>query len=217
MGSYDGAEVCELVGLFILHQLPQLVGVKNIGHYRNDGLAMLKNISGPTSERIKKKIIKLLHQYSLNITTETNLVQTNFLDVTFNLKSGKYWPYHKANDQTLYVHQHSNYPPAIMKLLSSTLSDRLFLLLCKREEFASRRMKRLCAEADIPVSCSTTAHPAPIRKRKAKKKNIVLFNPPFSGHEKLTSARFFFTCLPNTFLSIIACTRSAIKLCQSDL
>ena len=136
MGFCDGVEVCELVGLFILHQLPQLVGVKNIGHYRNDGLAMLKNTSGPTSERIKKNIIKLLHQYGLNITAEANLVQTNFLDVTFNLKSGKYWPYHKANDQPLYVHQHSNHPPAIKKQIPSILFDRLFLLLCNREEFA---------------------------------------------------------------------------------
>ena len=82
MGSYDGVEVCELVGLFILHQLSQLVGVKNIGLYRDDGLAILENASGPTSERIKKTIIKLFHQHGLNITAETNLVQTNFLDVT---------------------------------------------------------------------------------------------------------------------------------------
>ena len=87
MGSYDGAEVCELVGLFILHQLSQLVGAKNIGLYRDDGLAILENASGPTSERIKKKIIKLFHQHGLNITAETNLVQTNFHDVIFNLKS----------------------------------------------------------------------------------------------------------------------------------
>ena len=49
MGSYDGGEVCELVGLFILHQLSQLVGVKNIGLYRDDGLAILENASGPIS------------------------------------------------------------------------------------------------------------------------------------------------------------------------
>ena len=102
MGSYDGAEVCELVGLFILHQLSQLVGVKNIGLYRDDGLAILENALGPTLEHIKKKIIKLFHQISLNITAKINLVQTNFLNVTFNLKSGKYWLYRKPNDQPLY-------------------------------------------------------------------------------------------------------------------
>ena len=125
MGSYDGAEVCELVGLFILHQLFQLVGVKNIGIYRDNGLAILENASGPTSERIKKKIIKLFHQHGFNITAKTNLVQTNFLDVTFNLKSGKYWPYHKPNDQPLYVHQYSSHQPAIKKQLPLMLADLL--------------------------------------------------------------------------------------------
>ena len=55
MGSYNGAEVSKLIGLFILHQLFQLVGVKNIGLYWDDGLAILENASGPTSKRIKKK------------------------------------------------------------------------------------------------------------------------------------------------------------------
>ena len=67
MASYDGVEVCKLVGLFILHQLSQLVGVKNIGLYKYDGLAILENASGPTSECIKKKIIKLFHQHSLTL------------------------------------------------------------------------------------------------------------------------------------------------------
>ena len=104
------------------------MGVENISCYRYDGLAILKNALGPTSEYIKKKIIKLFHQHGLNITIETNFVQTNFLDVTFNLKLGKYWPYHKPNDQPLYFHHHSNHLPAIKKQLSLTLTDHLSLL-----------------------------------------------------------------------------------------
>ena len=34
MGSYDGAEICELVGLFILNHLGKKFGKKNIGLYR---------------------------------------------------------------------------------------------------------------------------------------------------------------------------------------
>ncbi len=40
MGSYDGAEICELVGLFILNKLGQKFGKENIGLYRDDGLAI---------------------------------------------------------------------------------------------------------------------------------------------------------------------------------
>ena len=41
MGSFDGAEVCELVGLYMLHHLSFVIGDKIvIGLYRNDGLAV---------------------------------------------------------------------------------------------------------------------------------------------------------------------------------
>ena len=41
MGSYDGAEVCELVGLFLLHRLRENK-VEDVGLYRDDGAAALK-------------------------------------------------------------------------------------------------------------------------------------------------------------------------------
>ena len=36
MGSYDGADICELVGLFMLNHLEKLFGKENIGLYRDD-------------------------------------------------------------------------------------------------------------------------------------------------------------------------------------
>ena len=45
MGSYDEAEVCELVGLFILNDLCNEYGKDNIGLYRDDGLAIFKHTS----------------------------------------------------------------------------------------------------------------------------------------------------------------------------
>ena len=41
MDSYDGAEICELVGLFIFNNLGQKFGKENIGLYRDDGLAII--------------------------------------------------------------------------------------------------------------------------------------------------------------------------------
>ena len=40
MGSNDGAEVCELVGLCIIHKASDIFGVENIGLYRDDGLIL---------------------------------------------------------------------------------------------------------------------------------------------------------------------------------
>ena len=62
MGSLAGAEVSEMVGLFLLHQLTKLVGKSSIGLYRDDGLAIL-DASGPDLERQRKKIIKLFQSH----------------------------------------------------------------------------------------------------------------------------------------------------------
>ena len=80
MGSYDGAEVWELVGLFILNGLSNEYGKESIGLYKDDGLAIFKNTSGPQTERIRKNITRHFKNYGL-----TNLKIVNYLDVTFNL------------------------------------------------------------------------------------------------------------------------------------
>ena len=54
MGSYDGAEICELVGLFLLHELSTITPKDLTGLYRDDGLAIFRNSSGPNTDRIKK-------------------------------------------------------------------------------------------------------------------------------------------------------------------
>ena len=47
---------------------------------------------------------------SLKITVETNLHVVNFVDVTFELTTGKYKPYGKPKDDPLYINKHSNHP-----------------------------------------------------------------------------------------------------------
>ena len=50
MGSHDGSETAETVGLFILNKLTSKFGIGNVGLYRDDGLAIMKNVSGPRTE-----------------------------------------------------------------------------------------------------------------------------------------------------------------------
>ena len=47
MGSYDAAETCELVGLYLLDELNTLINKNHIGLYRDDGLAVVINANGP--------------------------------------------------------------------------------------------------------------------------------------------------------------------------
>ena len=62
VGCFNGAEVCELVGNYILQQISQLFEHHSVGLYRDDGLAILKGLSGPETERVKKKVIKVFNR-----------------------------------------------------------------------------------------------------------------------------------------------------------
>ena len=51
MGASDGAEVCELIGIYMLYLIGKKYDSKNIGLYRDDGLAVFKKVSGPASDK----------------------------------------------------------------------------------------------------------------------------------------------------------------------
>ena len=51
--------------------------------YRDDGLAVFKNKSGPESEKIKKSIQAIFRENELKITIQCNLKIVDYLDVTF--------------------------------------------------------------------------------------------------------------------------------------
>ena len=57
MGCYDGAEVCELVGTYILNKLKNVGNKENIDLYRYDGLGIFQNISKTEIEKKKKEIV----------------------------------------------------------------------------------------------------------------------------------------------------------------
>ena len=60
MGCYDSAEVCELVGLFILNKLTPIANKSDIGFYCDNGLGIFYNVFKPEIERKKKAIVKVL-------------------------------------------------------------------------------------------------------------------------------------------------------------
>ena len=103
MGAYDGAEVCELVGKFLLYKLFLRYNKNKIGLYHDDGLSIFKNISGPISEKIKKDIQKLLIENQLDTIIQCNMKMVNYLDVALNLENSTYSPYKKENNEIKYI------------------------------------------------------------------------------------------------------------------
>ena len=73
MFSYDAAEVCKLVGCFLLHNLSHVMNKGFVGLYRDENLGVSRNYSGPASERKRKEIINVFKHYDLSITREINI------------------------------------------------------------------------------------------------------------------------------------------------
>ena len=87
MGSFHGAEVCEPIGLFLLNNLSEKYRKNNVGLYRDDGLVLLTNATGPQSEQTRKDVTREFKKQGLNIpisTNHTTKVHFNKVDTTKN-------------------------------------------------------------------------------------------------------------------------------------
>ena len=115
MGTYDSAEVCGLIAIFLLNLLGRQYDWKNIGLFSDDKLAIFKNCSGLQMEKIKKSQQKVFKNNGLDVITECNMKVVNYLDVTFNLNDGTYQPYQNPANILQYIHVESNHLPNIIK------------------------------------------------------------------------------------------------------
>ena len=68
MGSYDGAEICELVSLFLLNNLAERFGKESVGLYRDDGLLILKGTGGRQADQARKDLHRMFNEFDLKVT-----------------------------------------------------------------------------------------------------------------------------------------------------
>ena len=92
IGSYDGAEVCGLVGIYLLSLLANIIDKNNSGLYLNDGLIFLCNVNEQKMDRVRMNAIKMFKEVDFKIEIQTHLKIVDVLDVTFNLANGTYRP-----------------------------------------------------------------------------------------------------------------------------
>ena len=200
MGAYDGAEVCELVGLLVLHKMKKKFPEINFGLYRDDGLGAHKIERKGRTEKKKKEIHKLFKELGLDITIDSNLQSVNFLDVTMNMKDGKFWPYKKPNNTIKYVHTQSNHPPHVLKQIPKSINKRISAISCNEEEFNK-------GKEEYQESLTKSGHRAQLKfqkpegeaRRKRKKKNIIWYNPPFNRELKTNLGKEFLKILDKHF------------------
>ena len=125
MGSFNVAEICELIGLYIQSKLETVLPKSNFGIYRDDGLALLRNLNGQETDKVRKNIIRVFKDIGFSLEIETNLKEVDFLDVSLNLQNGTYQPYKKPNDRLLYIHSLSNHPPNVIKQIPKSIQEKL--------------------------------------------------------------------------------------------
>ena len=204
MGCYDAAEVCELVGIYILNKLSNIIDIDSIGLYRDNGLGIFESLSGPQSERKKKNIIKVFRMCGLSIIITTNITSVDFLDARFNLKTESYQPFRKPNNEPKYIDISSNHPPQVLKQLPKSIEKRLSQISSSKEIFDNSKhlhekalqesgfKEKLCyQQKDMNANSNWN-------KKKCQRK-ITWFNPSFSKSVKTKLGKEFFKLLKRHF------------------
>ena len=199
MGSFDGAEVCELVGLYLLNKIKPLLDSNNAGLYRDDGLAIVHKANGPKVDRLRKDIISLFKDEGLSITIDTNLIETDFLDVSFNLNTEKYFPFRKPNNAPLYIHSKSNHPPSIIKQLPSMTNKRISSLSCDEIEFNKAKITYETALKNSGYKATLKFEKTFQSTRRNRNRKVIWFNPPFSLYVKTNIGKEFFKLIRKHF------------------
>ena len=91
-------------------------------------------------DKFRKDITKKFKKEGLKITCETNLTETDYLDVKFNIDS-QYFPFKKPNDNPLYINTSSNHPSQVIKQTPKTISQRLSNIVYDEIEFNKVRQE----------------------------------------------------------------------------
>ena len=194
MVSFDGAETCELVGAYLLHNVTDTHDY-NFGLYRDDRLGITKAYPHQT-EKIKKNLCDIFSKHGLKITIKANKKIINFLDVSLNLSTGTHTPFNKHNIP-LYIKQKSNHTPRIIGNIRQSINRRLSEISYNKESFEkaapfyqkaldnSSYKHLLTFSSNIPTQTSNS-------KRKNRKRDVIWYNPPFSKN--------IYTNIEHTFL-----------------
>ena len=207
MGAYDGAEVCEFVGTYMLNLLSKMYNKNDFGLYRDDVLAVLKNKSGPQSEHVKKNIQKIFKKHWLDIIIQCNMKIVYYLDATFNLNDGTYKPYTKPNNEIKYIHKNSNHPQSVIRQIPLSIESKLSTLSLNEKIFqeAVPSYQKALQNSGYrhtltykrPKNDSSSTNINKIKRN--RKRQIVWFNPPFNQNTKTKIGKLFLNLLDKHF------------------
>lgn len=98
VGTYDGAETCEIIGAYMLSLIAPKLKEGVLGLYRDDDLVVC-SASPKQIQKTKQEICKAFKANDLNITIEANKKIVNFLDMTLDRTNRSFKPIMKPNNK----------------------------------------------------------------------------------------------------------------------
>ena len=206
MGAPDGAEICELVGLFLLDSLGRRLPELELGLYRDDGLAIHDKMPGPQLDAIRKKIHSFFAENELRVTVDINLIKVNFLDVTFDLKRGSFEPFKKPNDSPLYINIHSNHPQNVKKEIPLAINKRLCNISSSKKAFDNSKEVYQKALIDSGYDHKLTFEENQTKpentntlQKKRRRREVLWFNPPFNANVSTNVGKAFLKLIDHHF------------------
>ena len=135
MGGYHGAEICELVGLYMLDGLRKTIPDGKVGLYRDDGLAVIPRQSGSATERLKKQLHSFAKNLGLRLEIDEPSTKTEYLDVFLDLDNITFAPYRKPNSEIRYINNKSNHPRTVTGRMKNMIEELISSRSCNEEEF----------------------------------------------------------------------------------
>ena len=145
-------------------------------------------------------VYKIFRDNDLKITVEANKTRVNFLDVTLDLRSGKYWPYTKEGNIPLYVHRKSNHLPSILKNIPESINKRLSEISSDKESFDSTKhaYQEALDKSGYRYDLSYKVTPSQTRRR-TRQRNIIWYNPPYSRNVETNVGKCFLSLIDQHF------------------
>ena len=198
MGAFDGAESCDLIGLFLLDQITNRVKEIEAGLFRDDGLAVA-DTTKRNVDKINTQIVSIMAEFGLKITSLPTQKAVKYLDVILDLENECFKPYNKTGNRPIYVNRQSNHPPAVTKNIPLSVNRRLSSISSAKGLFDETaplyqaELKKAGYEHKLEFT------EVDLEKRKRRPRRRLYFNPPYCMTVKTNVGQKFLNLIDKHF------------------
>ena len=200
MGCPDGAEVAELVGLYLLSRLESMniIDPAMNGLYRDDGIIVLNN-ANRSGQKFRENLFDFFKDEGFTIKTSPVCDFIDFLDIRLHIDK-THEVFTKPTANIRYVNVKSNHPKVVLKNISKNTEHRI-RKLCSTESifdkhapFFNKILENSGHDHDLKYA---KIDPIPNEKRKNRyrKRKVTWFNPPFCKSVRTKLGQEFFRLL----------------------